>query len=170
MVIINTVRGSVLEPKDTNCIAHQCNCLTVKSHGLSAQVARRFKWADDYSIRKSHSTNTASIKSRRKPGTIRIYIHPMLASAQVTRVICMFAQWCPGKCGGWSKFYPKDYVDTRENREEWFQQCLDAMDSDETLNHVAVPHRIGCGLAGGSWEAYRIMLHKATTKFTIYHL
>lgn len=40
-------------------------------------------------------------------------------------IICMFAQFGPGKPNSCSRYYPSDFKDTSENRLLWFQECLD---------------------------------------------
>ena len=79
-------------------------------------------------------------------------------------VINMFAQWelgpaerhrriqCPAKYG----------IDSRENRELWFQQCLDAIAamSDYRPRSIAFPNQIGCNLAGGHWAKYEAMIKR----------
>ena len=34
----------ILQIKDVDAIVHQCNCLTVKSHGLSQKISECFPW------------------------------------------------------------------------------------------------------------------------------
>ena len=51
--------------------------------------------------------------------------------------------------------------DGKPQRQLWFNQALDAI-ADLPEQHrpcrLAVPANVGCGLAGGSWPAYRRML------------
>jgi hypothetical protein len=74
------------------------------------------------------------------------------------------AQWNMGKAG--STYYHGEagmdmYQDTRKNREAWFKQCLEGLESWCITNHiktVAFPYKIGCGLAGGDWKHYLKMI------------
>jgi hypothetical protein len=49
-------------------------------------------------------------------------------------------------------------ADTPEQREMWFQHCLQALGRlpYETL---AFTYKIGCGLAGGQWTRYQRFIH-----------
>ena len=205
MPVVKEVSGDLLKAEE-KFIAQQCNCVTVKSHGLSESIIRHFgSWADPYSSRSSVSQgrNCASGKDIDIPGTIRILESPSASSTDTqdligrsgfntqdligrsgfntqdligrsgfnTRVICMFAQWCPGKPGVYSHYYPSDYDDTVVNRFAWFKQCLVKIDEDDKIDGpVAMPYNIGCGLAGGYWPAYRKALDEVETDVILYKL
>ena len=81
----------------------------------------------------------------------------------------MFAQWTPSKVGAYNRYYPKTYTDTTHNRQRWFRECLEALDA-LGLDRVAMPYKIGCGLAGGFWPDYETMLNKAKTNIVLYRL
>ncbi len=184
MPVIGVVKGDLLQAKE-RYIAQQCNCMTVKSHGLSAQIASRYPYGDHYKTRQPihYGRNSASAESRDIPGTIKVLISPLdgqISSAvdqtsnQVSadpRIICMFAQWVPGKSGAFNQYYPGDYDDTPRNRQEWFLQCLKVMDEDPGINSpVAMPYTIGCGLAGGNWDVYQKMIVECKTEVVLYRL
>lgn len=80
----------------------------------------------------------------------------------------MFAQWAPGKPSHYASAYPSDYTDTLSNRVEWFQTCLDKIDALGLCGPIAMPHSIGCGLAGGDWDTYRAMIENAQTDVVLY--
>lgn len=44
--------GCLLVIKDVDGIVHQCNCLTVKPHGLSEKISKTYSWGD---LLQSHS-------------------------------------------------------------------------------------------------------------------
>ena len=165
-MILDEKKGDLLDAKEA-FIAQQCNCVTIKSHGLSAAIAKRWPWADVYAKRKPKSANTALEPDT--PGTIQIIKGP---DADSHSVVCLFAQWTPGKPGAWTDKYPKTHDDTTAaQRSEWFRQCLKAMDDCEEIDGpVAVPYQIGCGLAGGNWSTYKAVLQEAKTEFVIYQL
>lgn len=141
---LEVVCGSVL---DHPCFAHQCNCLTTSAHGLSAAVADRFPWADVYAERQSVGRrNLAAPADRPEPGTVA-----MRARGQQT-VVAMFAQYDYGRPGAARAGRPAQHRDTRENRLAWFVEALGRLGG---LESVAFPERVGCGLAGGDWRAYR---------------
>jgi O-acetyl-ADP-ribose deacetylase (regulator of RNase III) len=150
---METIKGDLcLAPQ--KYIAQQCNCLTVRGHGLAKTISQFYLWADPYSSRKPMgSRNCAIPQDRDVPGTIRV-----LTDGNNKAVICMFAQWAPGKSLAYSS-YPEYAKDTKDAREEWFRQCLEAMkllDTDE----IAFPYGIGCGLAGGNWKRYEEMIEE----------
>jgi hypothetical protein len=62
------LKGNLVEKKNVDAIVHQCNCLTVKSHGLSKQIARKFPWADVEKI-----CTTKKLSHTRRPRRSRIH-------------------------------------------------------------------------------------------------
>lgn len=155
------IEGDLLNCKEVY-IVQQCNCLTVYPHGLSKSIADKFPWADPYSSRtKVPGRNLAVQEDRPQPGTIKILTSPKNISEIPKNVICMFAQWGPGTPLKFTS-YPDYKIDTRENREKWFQECLDKIAGikDSGIKELAFPYKIGCGLAGGNWSRYRNMIMK----------
>ena len=167
MVIIGTVIGDLLNAKEPY-VAQQCNCNTVTARGLSSGIAKRWKHGDVYSARSKKSANTAQDPD--EPGTV-VITRAEVDEAGVPVLLHLMAQWTPGKLGSSNRYYPKTYQDTRVNREQWFQDCLDAIDDYvRPPDTVAMPYLIGCGLAGGKWETYQKMLEKCKTKIKLYRL
>ncbi len=173
MPVRQQLEGDVLCAKE-KFIGQQCNCLTMKPHGLSAAIVKRFPYADPYGLRIAESSNTAAAVCRDEPGTIRLLAPKVPYDAlQDTTIICLFAQWCPGPPFKWVRAYPScpDGNDSPENRLKWFQACLTKIDgSPEIDSPVALPFNIGCGLAGGQWKHYLQLLEEATTDFILYKL
>ena len=162
-MILKSVVGDLLSAPEAY-IAQQCNCVTVRAHGLSQAIAVKYPWADVYKHRSVDGQRNRTTHPD-VPGTVKV-----LASDNRS-VICMFAQWAPGKChASYSRFYPSAlYSDDETSRRAWFKACLDKIDA-LNLDVVAIPAYIGCGLAGGSWVHYRKMIEAATTQFIIYKL
>lgn len=147
------IEGDILNSQE-EYIVQQCNCLTITSSGLSKTLADKWSWADPYSKRRRiGSRNLAIEEDRDAPGTIRIL------SSNDKNVICMFAQWAPGKCQKY-KSYPSYEIDTYPNRKIWFQKCLDLIADIDGIKSIAFPYKIGCGLAGGNWNDYYEMLEE----------
>ena len=165
MVIIDTIKGDLLDAKETY-ICQQCNCNTIKSHGLSKSISDRYSWANPYNIRPKKSNNSTTDPD--EPGTIIELEHPYEPN-KFPIFLCFMGQWLPGKPYVFKKYYPNTYNDTYENRKQWFQNCLDILDENK-YNKVAVPYMIGCGLAGGKWTEYKKMLEDCHTKIVIYKL
>ncbi len=163
MPIIKIVQGDLLEARE-EYIAHQCNCCTVTAHGLSAVIAKKYPWADVYSQRAAIGTRNCA-KQRDVPGTIKIVESP----ANSRKIICMFAQWTPGKPGAYTKYYPADYSDTPIDRQNYFAQCLEEIEK-LGIKKVAMPYLIGCGLGGGSWKIYKKMISDSNINIVLYKL
>ena len=157
--------GDLTNWTEADAIVHQCNCLTVKAHGLSAQIAKKYPWGDVYRFRRSQRFRNLAIPADRKePGTIQIIRNPgldVVKNSQGERrlvpkkpdVIALYAQWDFGKGGGYQRTL-SPYKDTPQERERWFQQCLDELGNCDHYQNLAFPYKIGCGLAGGNWDHY----------------
>jgi hypothetical protein len=107
-----------------------------------------------YGLRKpiKKGGNTARSEDRPQAGTVQI-----LGNGKDQRYIaCLFAQYAMGKPG----VYATDGIpDTATDRQKYFEQSLEALAAQiPTDASLAIPYRIGCGLAGGSWPIYERML------------
>ena len=140
--------GNVLSISNVQLICHQVNCLTVKAHGLSAQIARSFPWADVYRTRTPiNGRNLATLTTRGVPGKVRLFTktdHPVIA--------CMQAQWDYGRCDGFRNRNIQPYFDTKENRERWFKQCLEELGS-LPYQTIAFPFKIWMRTCRGKLES-----------------
>jgi hypothetical protein len=147
---------------DCKYILQQSNCLTVRPHGLSATLENVFPGTCVYLDRSpvNGRSNLAVPMDRSVPGQVEI-VHTDKA------IVSMMAQFAPGKPG----YYYKDIVaaagftDDAEQRLLWFRQCLEKLvvyfnEEVDVTEKIAVPYRIGCGLAGGSWKLYKKELIK----------
>lgn len=161
MVILKTIEDSILNAQEPIC--QQCNCVTLISHGLSKQIADKYPWADVYKRRKPKTKNSTSEPST--PGTI------LIDKNEDKTVIHMFGQVFPGKPNAYAKYYPHVKLDDcTSKRIEYFKLCLEQLDLLKLNDPVAMPYKIGCGLAGGSWDIYQQMLHNCSTKIILYKL
>lgn len=170
MVIVEKVYGDLLKTK-RKYIAQQCNCITCHPHGLSKDIAIEFPYGDLYKTRRKLSNNTSVESDRDEPGTIKIldsndYNKP--------KIICIFGQWVPGKINGqWFDKYPlyKSKKETEDLRLEWFTSAIGEIEKQVDSDHeIAVPYKIGCGLAGGDWKKYKKILENSSAKFVVYKL
>jgi len=150
---MSLIEGDLLEIK-ADFIVHQTNCLTVRSHGLAAVIAKKWPQYDIYATRKAEGQrNRAVAEDRGIPGSIETFDD---------HLVCFMAQWRPGKIG--SKYfhvYPEsDPPETTATRQQWFQSCLALLAQNLAGKAVSVafPFRIGCGLAKGNWDVYRGMI------------
>lgn len=152
---LEIVKGDLLKAPE-EYILQQCNCLTVRAHGLSATLASKYPWADPYGDRKGiGSRNLAVLEDRPHPGTIKI-------CQGSPNVICLFGQHRPGKFGVsyWNSYPESNPPESPSQRLFWFRQGLkevgEAIRGFKRPDRVgiALPYQIGCGLAGGEWEDY----------------
>jgi O-acetyl-ADP-ribose deacetylase (regulator of RNase III) len=150
---LTTKIGNLLEATE-DFIVQQCNCISLKPHGLSASITKKFPFADSYGIRKGVSGNLAIPKDRNIPGTIAI-----MGNGQDQRfVINMFAQYSYGK--PYSTLNKnKQWQDSYEDRKIWFKNCLEEISKTKPKS-LAFPYNIGCGLAGGNWKDYYSILEQ----------
>lgn len=137
---INHVDGDLLTMK-TDYIAHQCNCRTRKSAGLSSHVFKRYPYANTYKSR-----------YKRIPGTISVHNGP---GTDFQGVINMYSQDHPGKTGN----------ETKKQRLAWLDNCLDALKEIEDLTSISFPYNFGCGMAGGVWVDYLKKFEDFAEKF-----
>lgn len=136
--IISIIQGNLLDAQETY-IAHQCNCLTIKSAGIALDIFNKYPYSNDYAKRKSPST----------PGTIMVHGD----GVDQRYVINMFAQYYPGK-----PKYPDSSLDGIKARQTYFHKCLLQIAKLPNLESIAFPMGIGCNLAGGDWDWYYGML------------
>ena len=164
------VRGDLLDAKE-DYIAHQCNTLTVRPHGLSKDIARKWPHANVYGRRKPVGcANLAQVAYRPKTGSILVDGSPLTAAsataaaaASTTKrgVIHMFGQLGMSTPHSFNNKDAKHGEDDYGRRIGWFRECLSAVAKIPGITSVAMPYQIGCGLAGGNWERdYRPVLEK----------
>ena len=148
--MVTFVDGDLLDLRGVDAFAHQVNCLCVKPHGLSKQIADKYPWADIYSKRRSEGQrNLAVVEDRGVPGTIKIFKSP---TSQSPDVVCFLSQWDFGSTEqSWRRIPPHE--DTTENRLVWFRQCFQQLRTVD-IKTLGLPYRMGCGLAGGDWTLY----------------
>ena len=53
--------------------------------------------------------------------------------------------------------------DTLEDRYDYFIECLQKI-TELNITSIAIPYKIGCGLAGGNWEEYYNALNEWANK------
>lgn len=162
MVITSVVRGSILNATE-KVIAQQNNCVTIKTHGLSEIIAVKWTYANPYACRKSR--NRKEPNARDIPGTIAVCKSSLIP--KLPTVLCLFAQYLPGKSGAFTHVYGEDHKDSPDDRLKYFAQCLKEVES-KGFDDIAIPYRIGCGMAGGEWPKYRKLLKDSSVKFIIY--
>jgi O-acetyl-ADP-ribose deacetylase (regulator of RNase III) len=139
-------------------IAHQCNTRTKRGKNLSKAVFDAFPHANVYARRhaagQTSSVGEIEICGGRVDETFHHH-HQQPAPSSTAGdqpppprgVINMFAQRYPS--------FSKWGNDTTKQRFEWFRQCLREIKRKiPDLSSIAFPARVGCGCAGGDWDAY----------------
>jgi O-acetyl-ADP-ribose deacetylase (regulator of RNase III) len=132
---VTIVRGDLLNAKE-QYICHQCNCTSKKAKGLAKTIFNRFPWSKIY-----HKDRSAWL------GDIRVSKSPV---ANFPSVIHMFAQDRPGG--------HKGSANVKLARRMLFKGCLEKIAKIPGVESLAFPKGIGCGLAGGDWDAYLAVL------------
>lgn len=170
------VQGDITEAK-VDYIVQQCNCLTVRAHGLSETLEKKFPHAHLYGRRRSlDSRNLAVLEDRPLPGTAVIL-------QGEPNIVCLFGQWRPGKISSpYFDSYPEsDPPETSSQRLAWFRSALWSLGNylEATSSRrvkIALPWKIGCGLAGGDWNDYFLVIQSFSETFvnvaetSLYHL
>jgi O-acetyl-ADP-ribose deacetylase (regulator of RNase III) len=138
---IQSIEGNILDSK-ADVIGQQCNCVTMgNGKGLAAQIFSRFPYADVYSKRTEHNKSV--------PGTWTIH-----GNGQDERYILnLYTQYYPGGA--------KYNSDSEDLRLRWFQTALTGFFKTHPGKSLALPHGIGCGLAGGNWSLYERAIKEA---------
>lgn len=159
---VKIVEGDLFEVAEAEgrgtVICHQANCVANKAAHLSADVFKRFPEADVYTMRKQGRPDD-------RPGTCGTF--PVETGrltdggrplTQPSRVVNLYGQYNPGK--------PRQDHDTAENRKAWFKDALGKLAGRLEGEHhwykhiktLVFPWGIGCGAAGGDWDAYLPMI------------
>lgn len=143
-------------------IVQQCNCLTVRSHGLSESLEKRYPYAMVYSKRRGIGRRNLTVpEDRDQPGSYKLFPDDQKIGPTV---VALFGQWRPGRLGTtYFNSYPESNpTETATTRLSWFRHSLFEFGSYLwKLNKkvkIALPYEIGCGLAGGNWEDYHLIL------------
>lgn len=159
--------GDLLQ-SNVDLIVQQSNCLTVRPQGLALKIKEKLG-IDPYSKRKESKINNIAIKNHRgTPGTIDVIKRsPMIFKNTIrpTFVCCLYGQYQPGKINKYPKYRKvtkeDGILETNRQREEWFQQGLNELKKwvlENNIQSIAFPYKIGCGLAGGKWANYYLMI------------
>ena len=125
-----------------NFIVHQCNCTSKHAAGLARQIFQTFPNANTYT----------SVPNNRRPGEISIH-HQQTGTPSIVNI---YGQYYPGA----PQQHGHDNATTRQRN---FTQALHSFAdylqrTREGIVSIAIPHKIGCGLAAGIWPIYHRMI------------
>jgi len=178
---MNYVRDDII---NANCdyILQQCNCLTIKSLGLSKYLEDKFPYANVYSNRKQlGNRNLSVVDDRDIPGTYKqFYDSNNELNKMYPTIVALFCQWRPGNVNShYFNNYPNPnpyQLETYEQRLEWFKNSLYSFGNYVytiilKYNYtnkvkIAIPYKIGCGLAGGNWNDYKSVIENFSEYYT----
>jgi hypothetical protein len=147
----------------TQYIVQQNCCTGIKAHGLSEIISKKWSDINPYKERRCYKGSWAIKEDRPQPGDICVYDFDNPLSTGLRGVICMFAQYCHGKCRKYKDPLGLDdkFGDDPIDRIRYFSQCLELIASLEPRpQSIGFPWRIGCGLAGGVWSHYEQIIRK----------
>ena len=139
-------------------IVQQCCCVSTYTAGLSQAIAKKWPALNPYKSRKAiPGTRRATLETRAEPGTAAILRFANGISA--ANLVCLYGQYGPGKPGVYHDDEIEPYDDSAKARLGFFKWALEDMSSTiEDGSTLYFPHGIGCGLAGGDWDAYKSAL------------
>jgi len=147
------VNGDLLNASE-DFIVHQCNCVSNNPKVLAKVLFDRFPHSNSYRKR------TMDKASYSIPGTIGVCGR----RSGRRKVINLYSQYYPSGPQGF---------DSASQRIKWFEECLDLIGTS-TTGSIAMPFRIGCKAAQGSWPVYQQMLEIFSAKYnrsvTLYRL
>jgi len=151
--MLEIIKGNLLEAKE-QYICHQANCVSKGAGGLAYHLFNKYPYSNVYLKREIPNTHKTIPDV---PGTIKICGDGI----DQRYVINMFGQYFPGAPGTYSSIYEVEYLpDSLEDRETYFQMCLDEISNINHFKGLVFPDHIGCGLGGGVWKNYLKMIEK----------
>jgi O-acetyl-ADP-ribose deacetylase (regulator of RNase III) len=134
--MIEIITGDLLDATE-KYILHQTNCLSDSdAAGVARLIFNKYPHSDCYSDRVTNS----------KPGTIDVRGDGL----NQRYVINLHGQYYPGGVGGNSD----SELDGTFARQKYFYLGLLRVAKIENLESIAMPYKVGCGIAGGNWEYY----------------
>lgn len=134
--------GDVLT-SSANIIAHQVNCRGVMGAGLAKQIKTKFpKVFAEYKLLCNRCEENGDAKM-------------LLGVVQFVNVDSKIFANCFAQLNYNAKI--------KQTQDEYFKECMVTLEKyarEENLTSVAIPYKMGCGLAGGNWdnEIYPIIM------------
>ena len=137
-MIVNK-QGNLLNAKDCEVIAHQCNCFGLMGAGIAKQIKKR--WNNEVFVPYRDACN----KNQDLLGKIQVL---RIKDDSIRYVINLFAQYGVGH-------YNAPYPNGRQTDYDALQTCLFKVKQwckDNGVKSIGIPKYLGCGLAGGDWD------------------
>lgn len=145
--MINIVKGNILECKE-DIIVHQVNCQGIMGGGLAKQIASKYSKVEKEYIKFCDKNNFVYENLKGKV---------LILKENSKYIANMFSQ--------------KPNFDTDYKSMEIALNKIRKYAEESNLN-IAIPFKIGCGIANGEWELVLDVINKAFKdyKVTIYRL
>lgn len=134
------IYGDILN-SDADVIVHQVNCQGVMGKGLAKQIK------DEY----------PEVFTEYKMFCSKCNSHELLGMTEIVRVgfrRCVANLFAQEYYGSGRKCYT-DY--------DALRKCLSTVNSEFAGKTVAVPYKLGCGLAGGDWDIVSKIIEETLT-------
>lgn len=153
-MIKEIIDGDILDCKEKH-IAHQVNALMINrggnAQGVAAVIFKKFPTSDIY--KKNSVENTYLIKLG---GVIK-----RLAISDKKIIYNIVGQMKPGR-------HEKIGDDSDIHRLKGFVHALKTIHAEIGEEPIAMPYKIGCGLAGGNWSVYEEVLKRSPLNIVLY--
>lgn len=137
------VEGNLLNFPAAQVIGHQTNCFSTTADqcgGLANVLFRQMPWAMPSDV------------------SGRLYGGYRFIANQGVEVVNLYGQYNGGPCTDCG-------VDSEAHRLNALRAALFSFISIEEPASLALPYRIGCGIAGGNWDRYHAMLKDIAALF-----
>ena len=148
--------SSVLSSVDA--VVHQTSCVTARPAGFAATLTRHLPYGCIHAHRLQGGARGHA--GWAVPGSVTVCYSDVIQDAITSpAVISLNAQFGPGTPSKGNSYQPGPTSDSAIHRLRWFAESLEALASlPEPPGVIAIPHGIGCGLAGGKWKLYKAAL------------
>lgn len=137
--MVQIINGDILNAKE-NIIVQQVNCQGVMGAGLAKKI--RYKWPKVYTQYKDFCKTKNTLL-----GSVNVV--DVSETKEVKYIVNLFGQ----------EFYGRDKVYTNYIAFEKGLKLIMYNANKNNLN-IAIPYKIGCGLAGGNWDVIYALIVK----------
>lgn len=145
--------GDIFEQTDLDYIIHQCNLFHTFGSGIASTIAKKFPYAAEY------DRACGKTGDRSRLGTFLVADDPKMMRISIVNSYSQDGLRATNRTTNYSAlgkvlFDLEQYLRSRE------------MPGDRSTI-LGIPHKIGCGLAGGDWGVVLPMIESAFSKSRI---
>jgi len=153
-MIKEIIDGDILDCKEKH-IAHQVNALMINRNGHAAGVAavifKKFPTSDIYKRNAVDATYLIKLG-----GVIKRL--DLQKKKTIYNIVGQLKPGYPDKLGDDSDIF----------RLRGFSQALKSIHAEIGEEPIAMPYKIGCGLAGGNWSVYEEIIKRSPLNVVLY--